>query len=114
VPLTTRRLYGRNYPCAGGGYFRLLPYRLSRRNLRRVNEGERQPCIFYFHPWEIDAAQPRIRGLRWRSRFRHYTNIDAMPRRLERLLRDFRWGRMDAAFRQIADPNEASRPAAAE
>jgi polysaccharide deacetylase family protein (PEP-CTERM system associated) len=112
VPLTTRRLFGRNYPCAGGGYFRLLPYRLSRSNLSRVNGTERRPCIFYFHPWEIDAAQPRVRGLTWRSRARHYTNIGAMPGRLERLLRDFRWGRMDQVFHRIATPPEARRPAA--
>jgi polysaccharide deacetylase family protein (PEP-CTERM system associated) len=104
VPLTTRRVLGRNYPCAGGGYFRLLPYRLSRNNLRRINREEQQPCIFYFHPWEIDAGQPRITGLRLRSRVRHYTNIAAMPRRLERLLRDFRWGRMDQVFDELHAP----------
>jgi polysaccharide deacetylase family protein (PEP-CTERM system associated) len=102
IPLSTRQLFGRNYPCAGGGYFRLLPYRVSRHNLRWVNTTERQPCVFYFHPWEIDAGQPRVRGLKLRSRVRHYTNIPAMRGRLERLLRDFRWGRMDEVFGQIA------------
>lgn len=102
IPLSTRRLFGRNYPCAGGGYFRLLPYRLSRRNLRWVNTVERQPCIFYFHPWEIDAGQPRVHGLKLRSRVRHYTNIPAMRGRLERLVQDFRWRRMDEVFGQLA------------
>lgn len=103
IPLSTRRLFGRNYPCAGGGYFRLLPYRVSRRNLRWVNRAEGQPCNFYFHPWEIDIGQPRVGGLKLRSRVRHYTNIPAMQGRLERLLQDFRWRRMDQVFSQLAD-----------
>ena len=113
MPLSTRRLFGRNYPCAGGGYFRLLPYRVSRNNLRSVSSGERQPCIFYFHPWEIDAAQPRVRDISLRSRVRHYTNLAAMPRRLERLLRDFRWDRMDRVFAQLAAPSGRQRTATA-
>jgi len=96
-PLTTRRLFGQNIPCAGGGYFRLLPYWISRRNLCHVNT-EEIPCIFYVHPWEIDAGQPRISGVKMRSRIRHYTNLRKMPARLSRLVRDFRWGRMDEAF----------------
>ena len=111
IPLSTRRIFGRNYPCAGGGYFRLLPYRVSRRNLRWVNAAEGQSCIFYFHPWEIDAGQPRVSGLKLRSRFRHYTNIPAMRGRLERLLRDFRWRRVDEVFGALAAP--AAAPARA-
>lgn len=114
IPVSTRRLLGRNYPCAGGGYFRLLPYRLSRSNLRSVNRSERQPCIFYFHPWEIDAGQPRLRGLRLRSRVRHYTNLPAMAGRLERLLRDFCWDRMDRVFGQLAAPAEEDLRTAAD
>jgi polysaccharide deacetylase family protein (PEP-CTERM system associated) len=104
LPMSTRRLFGRNYPCAGGGYFRLLPYRVSWSNLRTVNRAEQQPCIFYFHPWEIDVGQPRLGGLNLRSRFRHYTNLSAMPGRLERLLRDFRWDRMDRVFPALETP----------
>jgi polysaccharide deacetylase family protein (PEP-CTERM system associated) len=98
IPLTTRRLFGQNFPCAGGGYFRLLPYWLSRINLRRLNASEAPPCVFYMHPWEIDAEQPAVGGISVKTRFRHYTNLKAMPARLRRLLRDFRWGRMDHAF----------------
>jgi polysaccharide deacetylase family protein (PEP-CTERM system associated) len=97
-PLTTRRLFGLNLPCAGGGYFRLLPYWISRRNIRHVNAIDDLPCIFYLHPWEIDAAQPRIPGIGMRSRLRHYVNLSAMPSRLSRLLQDFRWGRMEQVF----------------
>jgi polysaccharide deacetylase family protein (PEP-CTERM system associated) len=98
IPLSTVRLWGRNLPCSGGGYFRLLPYRLSRWAMRHVNNADGFPCVFYLHPWEIDPDQPRQNSAPWKSRFRHYTNLDRMERRLERLLGDFAWGRMDQAF----------------
>jgi len=98
IPATTLRLGGRNFPSSGGGYFRLLPYALSRWMLRRVNQRDGQPAVFYFHPWEIDAGQPRVAGIDAKTRFRHYVNIDRMPGRLERLLGDFAWGRMDHIF----------------
>jgi polysaccharide deacetylase family protein (PEP-CTERM system associated) len=98
VPPTTLRLGSRNLPSSGGGWFRLLPYAASRWMLRRVNEAERQSAIFYFHPWEIDADQPRIAGIDAKTRFRHYVNIARMPARLDRLLGDFAWGRMDEVF----------------
>jgi polysaccharide deacetylase family protein (PEP-CTERM system associated) len=105
IPLTTRRLFGQNLPCAGGGYFRLLPYWLSRANLRSLNNSGAPPCIFYMHPWEIDAGQPAVGGISAKTRFRHYTNLKAMPTRLQRLLRDFRWGRMDRVFAdRIGEP----------
>jgi polysaccharide deacetylase family protein (PEP-CTERM system associated) len=98
VPVTTLRWASRNFPSSGGGYFRLLPYAVSRWMLRQVNQRDRQPAIFYFHPWEIDAGQPRVAGIDAKTRFRHYVNIDRMPARLEQLLRDFAWGRMDRIF----------------
>jgi len=93
-PVTTVRVGNRNWPCSGGGWFRLLPYAVSRWGLRRVNEGDRQPAIFYFHPWEIDPDQPRQR-VSAKARFRHYLNLERTEGRLRRLLADFSWGRMD-------------------
>ena len=98
IPPTTMRLGGRNLPSSGGGYFRLLPYALSRWMLRRVNRRDGQPAVFYFPPWELDAGQPRPASLDARTRFRHYLNIERMPGRLDRLLGDFVWGRMDHIF----------------
>jgi polysaccharide deacetylase family protein (PEP-CTERM system associated) len=98
VPITTVELLGRRIPCGGGGYFRLLPYALFSGALRRVNRTDGQPVVFYCHPWEVDPAQPRVAGLSWKSRFRHYTNLSRMESRLTRLLRDFRWARMDEVF----------------
>ena len=102
VPVTTMRLFGRNWPAGGGGYFRLLPYAASRWLLRRVNHVDRQPAIFYFHPWEIDPAQPRVAGIDAKTRFRHYLNLDRMERRLRKLLFDFEWGRVDALMLEAA------------
>ena len=98
VPITTVRMGSRNLPAGGGGYFRLLPYALSRWMLQRVNRDDRRSALFYFHPWEIDPGQPRPQGLDAKSRFRHYINIGRMERRLARLARDFKWDRMDQVF----------------
>jgi polysaccharide deacetylase family protein (PEP-CTERM system associated) len=95
LPVTTVRLFNRNLPAGGGGFFRLLPYSMSRWCLKRVNTVDRQPCLFYFHPWEIDPEQPRIRGLSARTKFRHYLNLDRTEARLRRLLADFAWGPID-------------------
>ncbi|MBE0547485.1 MAG: DUF3473 domain-containing protein [Rubrivivax sp.] len=108
VPVTTLRVMNRNLPCSGGGYFRLLPYAVSRWMIRRVNREDREAAVFYFHPWEIDTAQPRICGIDARTRFRHYVNIPRMACRLQALLGDFRWGRMDDIFLRRAEVPEPS------
>jgi polysaccharide deacetylase family protein (PEP-CTERM system associated) len=104
LPLTTVRLFNRNLPAGGGGYFRLLPYSVSRWCMKRVNAVDRQPCIFYFHPWEIDPGQPRQRGASLRSRFRHYVNLSSMERRIRALFSDFQWDRMDRLFLDNHEP----------
>ena len=98
IPVTTLKLGGRTWPCGGGGYFRLFPYTLSRWALQRVNQDDGQAAVFYFHPWEIDPEQPRQQGIGLKTRVRHYLNLNRMESRLDRLLGDFRWGRMDQVF----------------
>lgn len=98
IPMTTVRAFGRNWPCSGNGYFRLLPTALYYQGLKRVNHDEKRPGIFYFHPWEVDPGQPRIAGCGWKSRIRHYTNLSRMAPALDRLLRDFAWDRMDRVY----------------
>lgn len=98
IPITTLRVLKRNLPSSGGGYFRLLPYALSRWMLGRVNATDCESGVFYFHPWEIDTEQPRVDGISSKTRFRHYVNIHRMEGRLNRLLGDFKWGRMDHIF----------------
>lgn len=90
-PLTTARLGPIELPVAGGGYFRILPYWLTSAGLRSVNEREKRPFIFYFHPWEIDPGQPRVTGASLSSRLRHYTNLKLCESRLEKLLQDFQF-----------------------
>ena len=97
VPITTLRIFERNLPSSGGGYFRLLPYSVSRWMMRRVNATS-QPAIFYCHPWEFDVDQPRVAGVDRKTKFRHYVNIGRMEGRLKSLLTDFEWGRMDQVF----------------
>jgi polysaccharide deacetylase family protein (PEP-CTERM system associated) len=98
IPITTVHMMGRNLPAGGGGYFRLLPYALSRWMMAKVNREDGQPALFYFHPWEVDPDQPRPQGLGAKARFRHYINIDRMERRIDALARDFAWDRMDNIF----------------
>ena len=99
LPMGVTEVFGRNIPCCGGGYFRLYPYGLTRRLMRMCNEQGR-PVMFYLHPWETDPGQPRVEGMSWSKRFRHYNNLDKTEERLERLLGDFSF---TSARRLIAD-----------
>jgi polysaccharide deacetylase family protein (PEP-CTERM system associated) len=102
-PVTTVRMGGKNLPCGGGGWFRLVPYPLMRWAMQRVNRRDGESAIFYFHPWEIDPEQPRQAGLDLKTRFRHYLNLARMEPRLDQLLGDFDWGRMDEVlYRPLA------------
>ncbi|MEK6749932.1 MAG: XrtA system polysaccharide deacetylase [Pseudomonadota bacterium] len=87
-PLSTSKVAGLNLPVAGGGYFRLFPYFLTRTGLGKINNQEQRPFIFYLHPWEVDVHQPRIKASLL-SRFRHYQNLDTCQLKLDRLLKDF-------------------------
>jgi hypothetical protein len=98
IPMTTVRLGGRNLPCAGGGYFRLFPYGVFRAGLRRFNRDGGSSGVFYTHPWEIDAGQPKVSEAPAMARFRHYVNLGRTRSRIVRLLRDFAWDRMDRVF----------------
>lgn len=99
-PLSTRRVLGVRVPVSGGGYFRLLPYWFTRWALAGINAADDLPFIFYLHPWEIDAGQPRFRAS-WLSRFRHYTNLDVCQARLARLIKDFKFGRVVDVLRGL-------------
>jgi polysaccharide deacetylase family protein (PEP-CTERM system associated) len=101
VPGSTVRVGGTNLPVAGGGYFRILPYTWARWGISRVNAVERQPVVFYLHPWEIDPAQPRlpVSGL---GRFRHYRNLHKTEARLRALMRDFRFAPLNAILSECA------------
>ena len=90
-PLTTFRVFKRNVPVAGGGYFRLFPYPLTRGMLKAINRKESMPFVFYMHPWELDPGIPKVKGAGFLSTFRTYLNLDKTERRLKRLVSDFRF-----------------------
>ncbi len=98
IPMTTTRMWQRNLPAGGGGFFRLMPYAMSRWLINRVNTIDRQPALFYFHPWELDPEQPRVDGATGKTKFRHYLNLHRTEPRLRRLLADFQWDRVDRVF----------------
>ncbi|MDT0507748.1 XrtA system polysaccharide deacetylase [Novosphingobium sp. MMS21-SN21R] len=107
IPVTTAEVAGRRMAAGGGGFFRLLPYSVSRWAIRQVNLRDGRPAVFYFHPWEIDPDQPRPASAPLKSRLRHYTNLDVMAAKLSRLVHEFRWGRMD----EVAAIEAARTPA---
>jgi polysaccharide deacetylase family protein (PEP-CTERM system associated) len=111
LPVTTATLGSRRLAAGGGGFFRVLPYGFSRWAIRQVN-ALGQPAIFYFHPWEVDPDQPRIRQAPLRSRLRHYTALERMAGKLARLTREFAWGRVDAVVEGLCVP--AAPPALAQ
>ena len=103
VPVSTVKLGNSNKPCGGGGWFRLYPYLLTRTALQWINKREKQACVFYIHPWEIDPDQPRQTGLSAKTRFRHYVNLHSVESKLTSLLEDFNWGRMDENYLSLND-----------
>jgi len=100
IPITTVDFMGKRWPAGGGGYFRLFPYAISQRMVKRVNTNDGRSCIFYFHPWEIDPGQPCQKGVGLKTKFRHYVNLHRMEAKLKHLLRDFHWDRVDRVFLQ--------------
>jgi polysaccharide deacetylase family protein (PEP-CTERM system associated) len=106
IPISTVKIMNKTIPAGGGGFFRFYPYAMSRWIINRVNRIDGQPAVFYFHPWELDPAQPRQRNISAKTRFRHYINLAKTEPRLRQLLMDFNWGRMDEVFmdgRQIPE-----------
>lgn len=93
-PVMLARWPAAKVPVAGGGYFRLLPYRLITAGLHNINDSQRQPFFFYLHPWELDPRQPRIKGASFKSRLRHYTGLHGCEGKLRRLMDEFRFGSM--------------------
>jgi polysaccharide deacetylase family protein (PEP-CTERM system associated) len=106
IPITTLNLCGRNLPIAGGGYFRLFPYEVTRWGLRRINCHEGLPFVFYIHPWELDPEQPRMAGASWKSRMRHYLNLGQTEGRFRKLLEDFSFVPVRKSLAEAEDRGE--------
>jgi len=92
------RRFGQNIPVSGGGYFRFFPYFLTVHWLRCINKAG-NPFVFYMHPWEVDPEQPRIANISFKSRFRHYLNLNKTLKRLECLVNDFQFAPVSEVIR---------------
>ncbi len=76
------------FPWSGGAYFRLLPYSIFRQGVEFLLKRSRA-YVFYLHPWEIDAGQPRPTKVPASVRFRHYTNLERTESRFRRMISAF-------------------------
>ncbi|MGK0299018.1 MAG: polysaccharide deacetylase family protein (PEP-CTERM system associated) [Gammaproteobacteria bacterium] len=108
IPISTVQVGKHRVPAGGGGYFRLFPYALSRFMINHINRKEKRSCIFYFHPWELDPAQPRIEGLNIKTRFRHYNNLSRMQDKLSRILDEISWGTVREIFLRESTTSESA------
>ena len=104
APVATTSWLGRRMSAAGGGWFRAAPVSLSKFLLARASRELNGPAIFYFHPWEIDPDQPRMKRASLKSRMRHYLSLGQMERKLSQLLATHPWGRIDHSLGLRAQP----------
>ena len=101
IPIPTLRKNNKNTGIGGGGYFRLFPYWLSKRRIDRFLQQEQAPYSFYFHPWEIDPSQPRVKDAKLLSKFRHYVNLAGMEQKIIRLSKDYQWSTMKDVYADL-------------
>lgn len=99
IPIPTLRKSNKNTGIGGGGYFRLYPYWMSKRRIESFIADEKQPYSFYFHPWEIDPEQPRIKEASFKSKVRHYINLSRMEDKIIKLLQDYQWSTMKEVYK---------------
>lgn len=97
IPPSTIRSLGKNIPVAGGGYLRLLPLNFVKRSIAAINNKEKQPAIIYFHPWEFDPEQPKVKSSLI-THLRHHVNIDKTQAKVEKLLKTFNFGPVRDVF----------------
>lgn len=97
IPMSVLEVFGKRMPVSGGAYFRLLPYPAYAKLIRQLHKQGR-PLVFYLHPWEMDAQMPPLPGLSASARFRHYTNLNTVERKLERLLQEFEFSALENVF----------------
>jgi polysaccharide deacetylase family protein (PEP-CTERM system associated) len=103
IPIPTIAHNGKNTGIGGGGYFRLYPYWLSNGRIKKYMQATHEPYNFYFHPWEIDADQPRVQGAPFKSKLRHYVNLHVMEKKLVQLISDYQWGTMYETYKDVID-----------
>ncbi|ABV33735.1 XrtA system polysaccharide deacetylase [Pseudothermotoga lettingae] len=85
IPLSVYKKGKCELPIAGGGYFRLYPYSFYKALLKRYLM-ENDSLVLYFHPWEFDPEQPKVKNIKFLYRFRHYVGLSKTFEKLERIL----------------------------
>ena len=98
IPVSLIKLFGHSLPGPGGGYFRLYPYSLTRWAMNRLNQQESAAAVYYCQLWEIDPEQPTVNHAPLQTRARHSLNLGRTLQRIDALLGEFRWGRIDDTF----------------
>ncbi|MBE0570241.1 MAG: DUF3473 domain-containing protein [Ignavibacteriaceae bacterium] len=73
-PITTYKTFLGNIPFAGGVYFRFLPLAVSKLFTSALLK-RKEPVLTYFHPWEFDHEQPKLKNLPAFLKFRHHHNL---------------------------------------
>jgi polysaccharide deacetylase family protein (PEP-CTERM system associated) len=112
-PPSVRSVMGVDLPVSGGGYFRAYPYWFSAQSFRQINNTAKRPFMFYVHPWEIDPDQMRMEFAKGVTRFRHYVNLKGNYHKLEKLLAEFQFTRMNdviSGYSETSDSTECASP----
>lgn len=88
--------YNGKIPYSGGGYFRLMPYSLIRRWMKKSDY-----VMTYFHPRDFDKEQPRWEGLSVKDRFLSYVGLDGAYDKWLKLMTDFKFVNVEEADKLI-------------
>jgi polysaccharide deacetylase family protein (PEP-CTERM system associated) len=88
ITIPVLKLMNRKVPWGGGGYFRILPYSIYKKGIKKILN-DSSNFLFYLHPWELDPEQPKVRRIKWHYKLRHYTGLKSTENRLRKLLSDF-------------------------
>jgi polysaccharide deacetylase family protein (PEP-CTERM system associated) len=110
IPVATVQVGSRMLPVGGGGYLRLLPYRYTAAGVRRLNERDGQPACIYFHPWELDAGQPRL-PVGAVARLRTYRGLGGMEAKIDSLISEFRFRSITGIFPMRPGIHSEANPA---
>lgn len=87
IPPSVMHFSGKRIPFSGGFFLRTMPVIFVRYFIKNNNKYGK-PVVVYFHPWEFDAEQPRIK-MKYRDYFIQYTNIKNMHGKIEKITKEF-------------------------
>lgn len=94
-------------PWGGGAYFRLMPLSVFKRGVRSILN-HAGAYVFYMHPWEIDAGQPRVKAAGFSRSLRHYANLGSTLDRLRDLIETFAHCRFLSCGDYVAENDRTS------